>query len=193
MSDDMGSFTAWLVQARDPSSERYQEVWQQIAPRVGAQVFALARKHGMRDAEARDLAQDVLAKLVMVIGQFDRSRGRAKTWVWVIAKNILKDHLRQSAARPFLLPEEEHRLVLNALVGPDPAAETSAARELEDAEQALRNEHPRTFEVYDLSYKQAWPVENVANRLQTSVGQIYNERSKALKFLRDRLLGEEGD
>jgi RNA polymerase sigma factor (sigma-70 family) len=193
MSTERGSFTTWLERGKDRANAHYQEVWNEIAERVGAILYQLARQCGLPSDAALDLSQEVLIKLVMVIGQFDRNKGRARAWVRAIARNTLNDHFRQlkRTIPQVRLSEEDQTRVLDSLVAAEPHPEASAEK-LQAAEEQLRHQHPPAFEVYDLSWKQGMSGQAVAKQLQIKVGTVYNERSKALAFLKSLLLSEEG-
>src|ERR671929_494550 len=57
----------------------------------------LASRTGDR-ALAEDLLADAFERALRGRGRFDRRRGSAKTWLYAIALNVLRDHARRAAA-----------------------------------------------------------------------------------------------
>jgi RNA polymerase sigma factor (sigma-70 family) len=58
----------------------------------------LAYRTGDR-ALAQDLLADAFERVLRARGRFDRRRGSEKTWLYAIALNVLRDHVRRGAAR----------------------------------------------------------------------------------------------
>lgn len=61
---------------------------------------------------AEDIAQDAFVKAYYSLGKFDRSRGSFSTWLYRIATNKAKDHLRKNKQKAVAISEdlivEEH-------------------------------------------------------------------------------------
>lgn len=76
----------------------------------------LAYRVGDRQV-AQDLVADTFERILRSRRRFDPRRGSAKTWLYAIALNVLRDHQRRSAA--------ERRALDRAGVAPEPAGGTS--------------------------------------------------------------------
>src|SRR5215212_10813236 len=57
----------------------------------------LAYRTGDR-ALAQDLVADAFERVLRARTRFDRRRGSEKTWLYAIALNVLRDHVRRNAA-----------------------------------------------------------------------------------------------
>jgi RNA polymerase sigma-70 factor (ECF subfamily) len=76
------------MRLRDPRDE---EAWRQFIELYAPLVYGYARKQGLQDADAADLAQDVLGAVVMAIGrlEYDPQRGAFRNWLFTIARHKL--------------------------------------------------------------------------------------------------------
>jgi RNA polymerase sigma factor (sigma-70 family) len=68
----------------------------------------LAYRTGDR-ALAEDLVADAFERALRSRRRFDRRRGSAKTWLYAIALNLLRDHARPAAAADAGITQVEHR------------------------------------------------------------------------------------
>src|SRR5215208_4338093 len=107
-------------------------------------VFAfLAYRTGDR-ALAQDLTADTFERAFRARGRYDPRRARAKTWIYAIALNVLRDHLRRelTAHRAAALLAREHETGdggLDAVAHRDELARALATLSAEEREAvALR-------------------------------------------------------
>ncbi len=77
-----------------PDDELLERLFAEHAPRLLA--FLDYRTGDM--ALAEDLMADTFERALKARVRFDRRRGSEKTWLYAIALNLLRDHLRKSAA-----------------------------------------------------------------------------------------------
>lgn len=61
-------------------------------------VLAIARRHGLRDAEAKDVVQQVFLGVHRARGDFRRG-APVRPWLVTIARNVVRDHLRRHYVR----------------------------------------------------------------------------------------------
>jgi len=107
--------------ARDGDPRALEVLCERHAPRVER----LAR-HVLGDSEdARDAAQDTLAKLCVKIGQF-RGEAAFTTWLHRLTVNACRDVAQHRAARRTALLEEDARIATDA--APDREAELAELR-----------------------------------------------------------------
>jgi RNA polymerase sigma-70 factor (ECF subfamily) len=73
---------------RDP---RDGSAWSQFVDLYAPLVFGYARKQGLQDADAADLAQDVLLAVAGAIGrlEYDPARGAFRNWLFTIVRRKL--------------------------------------------------------------------------------------------------------
>src|SRR5262245_34083008 len=92
----METSSTLLRRARDTGSPLVRRVrdtgdaegWREVAALDEPLIvrYALARGHGLSEQDARDVAQDVFARLLTALPGFelDRARGRFRTYLWQV-------------------------------------------------------------------------------------------------------------
>jgi RNA polymerase sigma-70 factor (ECF subfamily) len=92
MSDALATRLSLLVRLRDA---RDDGAWSQFVDLYAPLVFGLARKHGLQDADAADLTQDVLQAVSGAIRRldYDPRRGSFRGWLFTVARNKLRNFL----------------------------------------------------------------------------------------------------
>ena len=92
MSDTLATRLSLLVRLRDTRDDR---AWAQFVELYAPLVFRFARKHGLQDADAADLTQDVLQAVSGGIRNFDYDprRGTFRGWLFTVVRNKLRNFL----------------------------------------------------------------------------------------------------
>ncbi len=65
----------------------------------GRAVYSYVRFHLPSADAAEDVTSDTFLKVFRAADQFDATRGQPRTWIFRIAQNTLRDHLRRSRVR----------------------------------------------------------------------------------------------
>src|SRR5262245_15316991 len=81
-----------LLRLRDP---RDSDAWNQFVRLYAALVYGYARKHGLQDADAADLMQEVLRSVAGAAGrlEYDPERGTFRGWLYTVTRNKLYSFL----------------------------------------------------------------------------------------------------
>lgn len=90
MSDAPATRLSLLVRLCDA---RDDEAWSQFVEIYAPLVYGYARKHGLQDADAADLTQDVLQAVSGAIRRldYDPRRGSFRGWLFTVVRNKLRD------------------------------------------------------------------------------------------------------
>src|ERR1700722_11074396 len=82
-----------LVRLGDPQDEA---AWSQFVDLYAPLVYGYARKQGLQDADAADLAQDVLLAVAGAVGrlEYDPERGSFRSWLFTIVRRKLSNRRR---------------------------------------------------------------------------------------------------
>jgi RNA polymerase sigma-70 factor (ECF subfamily) len=160
--------------------------------RRGIANFASA---SLRDTtEAADLAQETFMRAYAHLGTFNPQLGKFSTWIYQIARNVIRTHLGKSLRRPTAQQLPEDQTLENAL--PDLSREADPAGGVlrDEAERELRAalaELPeRTKTVLALRYFDNMEYATIASTLGLSLGNvktlIHRGKLALAKKLRER-------
>src|ERR1700741_1943945 len=111
MSDAPATRLSLLVRLRDA---RDDGAWSQFVELYAPLVFGFARKHGLQDADAADLTQDVLQAVSGGIRRlaYDPARGSFRCWRFTVVRNKPRKFLASQKRRERGTgdPDAQHRL-----------------------------------------------------------------------------------
>lgn len=92
-----------LDRLRQPAD---QAAWERFATLYTPVLERWARKQGLREADAADLVQDVLLKLVRVLPTYERQTGRTfRAWLATVTANQCRDFREKRATRDLPGPD----------------------------------------------------------------------------------------
>jgi RNA polymerase sigma factor (sigma-70 family) len=140
----------------------------------------LAYRTGDR-ALAEDLLADAFERALRARRRFDVRRGSQKTWLYSIALNVLRDHLRRAAA--------EGRALERAGGVPEAAgdARLESLGEREALSAALATLAPEEREAIALRFGAELTVPEIAKLLGEPLTTVEGRVYRALRKLRERL------
>ncbi len=111
MTDAPATRLSLLVRLRDA---RDDGAWSQFVEVYAPLVYGFARKHGLQDADAADLTQDVLQAVSGGIRRldYDPRRGTFRGWLFTVVRNKLRNFLaaQKRPGRGTGGMEAQHRL-----------------------------------------------------------------------------------
>jgi RNA polymerase sigma-70 factor (ECF subfamily) len=186
-----------MVRLRDLGDE---SAWGEFAEIYTPLVRRIVRRRGLQDADAEDVAQEVLLAVAKAIERqaYDPERGPFRRWLFRVARNFsvnalvaLRRHGRGSGGT------DAHD-ALEAQAGP--AEDDSAVFEAEYERRILywAAEQVRG-EFSEAAWRAFWetgvegrPAAEVAVELGISVGGVYNGKSRVMARIRRRIEQVEG-
>lgn len=131
--------------------------------------------------DAEDLTQLTFERAVRAWSRFDPSRSRPRTWLLVIARNLVIDHLRSDHS-PTQSPIGDAGVREDALgTSPGPEAELGLSPELEAAIGRLSD---RDREVIALRFGGELTGPEIADMLGLSLANVQQILSRSLRKLR---------
>ena len=172
------------------------DAWQEFVAIYRPIIYRLARKRGLQDADAQDLSQQVLVSIAGSIAQWHphNESARFRHWLRRVARNAISNALTR---RPRDLATGGTS-IQGVLEG--------RAEEESDLSREIELEHRRelflraattvrtdvsddTWQVFQLAVIEGLLIEEVAMRMNKSVGAAYAARGRVMNRLR-RLVDE---
>jgi RNA polymerase sigma-70 factor (ECF subfamily) len=165
--------------------------WDRFVSLYTPLLYYWARRAGLQEADAADLVQDVLARLVRSLPTFEYDPQKSfRTWLRAVLHNAYRDRRRRTAAGPARVDGVD----LDALPGP-------AADDLLEADEYRRHLLARALRVMQAEFPEptwraCWefavagrPAADVAAELGIAVGAVYVAKSRVLSRVREELSG----
>jgi len=178
-----------LLQVRSPAN---REAWDEFALLYRPVIYRLARRRGMQDADAQDLAQQVLMAVASSIGRWEKlgETVRFRHWLRRVARNAIvnalvrKPHDQGSGGtsiQELLLEQPE--------IDPNFESEISLEYRRELYLRAARfvrgDIEPDTWRAFEMTVVENRAIDEAAVALDKSVGTIYAARSRVMRRLRE--------
>lgn len=181
--------TTLLDALRDQGNE---PVWSQLDARYRPVIAGLARRLGLKDSDAEEVAQQALSEFVRAYrdGRYDRNKGRLSSWILGIAhhttlrlmrdsrharpvggegRNDLADIADESTLRSIWTDERDRAILARAM-------------------SMLRDESSvddRTMQAFELVALRGVPAAEAAAQSGMSVDQVYVAKSRMTRRLRE--------
>jgi RNA polymerase sigma-70 factor (ECF subfamily) len=172
MAIEAQSDEALVRRIRDGETELFAELVDRYKRGIANFIGASVRS----SADVSDLSQETFLRAYAHLGTFNPQLGRFSTWIYQIARNVVRTHLGKSLRRPLTQELPEDQTLENAL--PDPAEESDPAggilrREAErELREALAELPERTRTVLALRYFDNMEYHTIASTLGLSLGNV---------------------
>ena len=180
-----------LLRVRDANDG---DAWDEFAAIYRPVILRLAKIKGMQDADAEDLAQQVLLAVSHAVERWepDASRGRFRTWLHTVANNAILNALTRRFRDRAAADESIDELLQQRpdRDGPDSdLLRTEYRREIfSRAAQQIRTEFTdETWNSFWLTAVDGVDVEVVAIQLGRTRGSIYASRSRVMKRMKQKV------
>lgn len=195
-TSDQITHPSLLLRLRDA---RNAEAWEQFVEIYTPLIYGFCRQHGLQDADAADVSQDVMRAVARSIGKFeyDPQRGWFRTWLLTITRNRLRSFLAAKKREPHGDGQTTTPDYLEAIVSPETESDWDAAYHRRlfavAAEQVRAEVHESTWQAFWQTACDEQHGQAVARNLGMSVGAVYIARSRVLARLRERLRAIDGE
>jgi RNA polymerase sigma-70 factor (ECF subfamily) len=164
------------------------DAWARFVRLYAPLLLGWARGCGLQDADAEDLTQLVLVKLIRLLPAYRRADGGSfRRWLFTIARNEARDFRTRRPTRP-LPPADGLATVAASAPEPDDGAyrHELAHRALE----LVRGDfEPRTWDAFERFVLRGEPAATVAADLGLTANAVYLARNRVLTRVRAELAG----
>ncbi|MEO1252897.1 MAG: sigma-70 family RNA polymerase sigma factor [Pseudomonadota bacterium] len=159
----------------------------EIFAHFGPRVKGFLMRGGAGEAEAEDLSQEVMVKVLRKAKLFDSSKASAATWIFAIARNARIDAIRR-ASKPDLDPNEP-------MLVPEESPRADVSCELRERDERIRNALGKLpadqLEVMKMHFFEDEPHSAIAERLGLPLGTVKSRLRLAFEKMRRELEDEE--
>ena len=198
MTDSPTTHPSLLVRLRD---SRDAAAWAQFVELYAPPVYGFARRHGLQDADAADLTQDVLRSVSRAFGRggFNPQLGSFRGWLFTVVRNRLRDVLDGRRRHPQGSGDTaaHERLAAVQDSGGDPATlwDQECERQLFDwaAEQVRGRFAQATWQAFWRTAVEGESGKGVAAALGMSVAAVYLAKGRVMAAIKEqvRLVNDE--
>ncbi|QDU64275.1 RNA polymerase sigma factor RpoE [Planctomycetes bacterium Pan216] len=166
--------------------------WKELVEIYNPMIERWLNRHGLREADCDDVAQEVLLVVVRKLGGFEREprTGAFRRWLRNITVNCLRDYRRSKRYQPLATGSSDFDEMLQQLADDD--SELSRQWNLEHDRHVTRFLLERikggftesTWLAFERVALQGQPAERVAQELGLSVNAVFIAKSRILSRLR---------
>jgi RNA polymerase sigma-70 factor (ECF subfamily) len=177
-----------LVRLRDP---RDGAAWAEFVDLYVPVLYAYARRQGLQDADAADLAQEVLAAVAGAVGglDYDPGRGTFRGWLFTLVRRKLSNWRRGRRSRPCASGAAATQQLLEECPAPE---DIEAAWEAEwrrglfawACDQVRRDFSDSSWQAFWRTAIDGQPGKEVAADLGLSVAAVYLARGRIVARLK---------
>lgn len=168
--------------------------WREFTEIYAPLIHRLARKQGLQDADAVDVAQDVLYAVAGSIGQlnYDRQIGRFRGWLLTVTRSKLNNFHAKRKRNPQGSGDTAQQASLQSIPsGADDEAFWDAEYErrlFEWAAERVRPDfQPTTWQAFWLTAVDGKDAKEVSEELAISIGAVYIAKSRVLARLKEQI------
>jgi RNA polymerase sigma factor (sigma-70 family) len=177
-----------------------QEGWREFFETYWRLIYSVAIKAGLNEADAQDIVQETIVAVARKMRRFhyDPAIGSFKTWLMLIVRSRIADHLRRRRCRVQTVSPAPRDDSGTALIEQVPDADTPGLEALWELEwkkglfdaalERVRKKVPaKQFQIFDLCTIQQVSPKTITASLGVSLGQVYLIKHRVGRMVRNEL------
>jgi RNA polymerase sigma factor (sigma-70 family) len=192
MGDESATSPSLLIRIRDRGDH---PAWSQFVDIYQPLIHGFARKHGLQEADAADLTQEVLRAVARSVERldYDPRRGSFRGWLFTVVRNKLRDFLEGRQRQVQGSGDTGVQAALNEQPTPADGPEAEWDRDYERrlfgwaAEQVKGAVHEKTWQAFWRTAVEGKSGQDVARELGMSVAAVYLAKSRIMARLKEHV------
>jgi len=168
-----------------------QLAWAEFVERYGRKVYLWCLHWGLQEADAQDVTQTVLLKLLVRMKEFRYDPSRSfRAWLKTVARRAWQDFVdRQRLRRPSPSGTASWAMLETIEAEEDLTRRLEEQFERELLEQAMQSVQPRVapcnWQAFCLTTLEGMPAAEAARRLNMKIARVYAARSSIGQLLQE--------
>ena len=191
MRDPAESVTSLSLLNRLKLRPTDEMAWQDFVGRYGGKVLGWCRYWGLQDADAADVTQAVLVRMVRNIGKFDKRVGSFRAWLKTIAHHAWYDLINSRQHKVRKGGETLERRLESEKARDDLARQLESAWDQEllqlASDRVRLRVRPKTWSAFEQTAIQGVAGQDVADELGMNLPAVYKARSNVTKLLQEEI------
>ena len=173
----------------DPASDA---AWDEFVEQYGRHIYRWCRQWRLQDADAEDVAQEILLKLARKLRDFAYDpKSSFRGWLKTVAHHAWRDFVDSRGRARAIGDEHIWELLQSVEAREDLVAKLEEAFDYELLEaakvQVRLRVAPHTWEAFRLVAIEGLPVADVAAKVEMQVAMVYVAKSKVQKMLHEEI------
>lgn len=167
--------------------------WKQLVSLYARRIYALAKSRCADHDVAEEITQSVLATLATKLGGGEyQEQGRFESWLFRMAMNRVRDHIRRQKRRPEELEVLEQDGAVPGVAARGTTQQSSEPAELERLRRALSELSETDREIVELRHHGQMSFKDMADLLDEPMGTLLARHHRALRKLKELMEAQEG-
>jgi RNA polymerase sigma factor (sigma-70 family) len=190
MGDSPITRPSLLVRIRDRGDA---QAWCQFVDIYAPLIHGFARKHGLQDADAADLTQDVLSIVARSIQnlEYDPRCGSFRGWLFTIVRNRVRNFLTRRRPHEQGTGDTGAHQLLQEQPAPDEPDQWEQEYERQlfacAAKQVRAHVHDWTWQAFWSTTVEGQSAKEVAASLKMTVAAVYLAKSRVMAQLKEQI------
>jgi RNA polymerase sigma factor (sigma-70 family) len=173
----------------DPS---HPDAWSNFVDRYGPKIYGWCRRWGLQDADAENVTQEVLTRLVVKIRQYQPDKGSFRGWLKTVTQRIWSDYLASQAKGGRGSGDTAFMQQLQTVAARDDLLqrlEEEFDHELFEAAKTRvqARVNPETWQIFHLLTMEEKSGAEVAKQFDMKVAAVFVAKSRVQKMLQEEI------
>lgn len=183
--EEISDLSPLLRAAREGSAR----AWQELVTRYSRRIYALAKSRCRDSDVSEEITQSVFATLASKIGGGEyEEQGKFESWLFRVAMNRVRDHVRRMKRRPGAVEGHESELVAER-----PQEEQANDGSLVRLRRAMMELSEADREIIELRHHGGMSFKQMADLLEEPLGTLLARHHRALRKLKELMGASESD